>query len=94
MAAAANAQTEKRYIREGNSLYSEGKFDQAEVEYQKGKNEQPSSYEASFNLGNSLFRQGKFDEAKKIFGDLAKSQTDRNKLAECYFNLGNTLTGL
>ncbi|MCQ2252885.1 MAG: tetratricopeptide repeat protein [Bacteroidales bacterium] len=90
----AHAQTEKRYIREGNSLYAEGKYDQAEVEYQKGKNEQPSSYEASFNLGNSLYRQGKFDEAKKIFADLAKSQTEKDKLAECYFNLGNALTGL
>lgn len=89
-----SAQTEKKYIRGGNEFYKDLQFSDAEVEYQKGVNEVPSSYEASFNLGNALYRQQKFDKAKELFANLAKSQTEPAKLSECYFNLGNTDLGL
>lgn len=87
---AAAAQTEKPYVREGNSEYRSGKYDQAEVQYQKAFNENRSSYEASFNLGDAYYRQGKYKEAKEQFAALAKSQTDSQKLGECYYNLGNS----
>lgn len=88
------AQSEKPYVREGNSYYKDLKFEDAEVQYQKGVNENSSSYEASFNLGNAYFRQGKYDEAKKLLVNLAKSQTDPKKTAECYYNIGNTDLGI
>ncbi|MBR4267166.1 MAG: tetratricopeptide repeat protein [Bacteroidales bacterium] len=84
------SQTESKYIREGNSFYKDLQFDKAEVEYQKAVNEVPSSYDASFNLGSSLYKQGKFDKAKEVFANLAKSQTETSKLAECYYNCGNS----
>ena len=88
------AQSEKPYIREGNDYYKELKFEDTEVQYQKGVNENSSSYEAAFNLSNALYKQGKFDKAKEQLVKLAKSQTDPKKTAECYYNLGNTDLGL
>ena len=89
-ATATWSQNEKPYIREGNSEYRDSKFEKAEVQYQKAVNEEPSSYEAAFNLASSYYKQDKLDEAKKTFENLAKSQTQSDKLAECYYNLGNT----
>ncbi len=93
-AIAAAAQTEKPYIREGNGYYGDSQFDQAEVQYQKAVNEQPSSYEAAFNLGDAFYREGKFEDAKKAFETLAKSQTDPKKMGECYYNLANAQLAL
>lgn len=90
----ASAQTEKQYIRGGNSYYKDLKFEEAEVEYQKGYNENSSSYEAAFNLSNALYKQGKFDKAKEQLSKLVKSQTDSKKTAECYYNIGNSDLGL
>lgn len=93
-ALAAAAQTEKPFIREGNSLYKDGKYDLAEAQYQKAVNEQASSYEAAFNLGDAFYKQGKYAEAKNLFANLVKSQTDSKKLGECYYNLANSQLGL
>ena len=88
------SQVEKPYIREGNSYYKDSKFEDAEVVYQKGVNENPSSYDAAFNLSNAYYKQGKFNEAKNTLSQLAKSQTDAKKTAECYYNIGNADLGL
>lgn len=86
----AAAQSEKRFIREGNGYYQDKNYAEAEVRYQKGINENAASYEAAFNLGLSQYRQGKLAEAEKTFTNLIKSQTSGDKLGECYYNLGNT----
>ncbi len=85
----AFAQTERQFIRNGNSHYQSAEYDKAEAEYQKGINENQASYEASFNLGLAQYKQGKLAEAQKTFENLAKSQTDPQKLGECFYNLGN-----
>ena len=90
----AAAQEEKPFIREGNGYYRDGQFAQAEKSYQLAFNTDKSSYEAAFNLGNSFYRQGKFNEAKERFAELAKSQTDSDKLGECYYNLANSQVGI
>lgn len=90
----AGAQNEKPYIRSGNEFYQNGEYDQAEAQYQKGINENASSYEAVYNLGLSQYRQGKFAEAQNTFTNLIKSQTEPSKLAECSYNLGNTMLSL
>ena len=84
------AQSENRYIREGNSHYNDKKFDKAEVAYRKASNEQPASYTAAFNTGDALYKQEKYSEAEKLFTSLAKSQTEPQKIGETYYNLGNT----
>ncbi|MCQ2251456.1 MAG: hypothetical protein MJZ66_10155 [Bacteroidales bacterium] len=83
------AQTEKKFIREGNEHFWNGEYDQAEAQYQKGINENASSYEAVYNLGMAQYKEGKYAEANNTFVNLAKSQTEADKIAECSYNIGN-----
>ena len=91
--AVADAQDERRFIREGNDYYYQQQYAKAEELYQIGSNIEPSSYEAAFNVGNARYRQDKFNQAEESYINLIKSQTDPAKLAECYFNLGNSQLG-
>jgi len=84
------AQTENKYIRKGNAVYSDSKYDKAEVDYQKALNVEPSSYPAAFNLADAVYKQQKFDKAEVQFLQLAKTQTDKTELGQIYHNLANT----
>ncbi len=86
------AQQEGANVRAGNKLYEDGKFTEAEVEYRKGLQKKPDSFEANFNLGNALFRQEKYEEAMKYYGNAAaQTPDDKAKLAAAYHNIGNSL---
>lgn len=86
------AQQEGADVRTGNKLYEDGKFTEAEVEYRKGLQKKPDSFEANFNLGNALFRQEKYEEAMKYYGNAAaQTPDDKAKLAAAYHNIGNSL---
>ncbi len=86
------AQQEGADVRTGNKLYEDGKFTEAEVEYRKGLQKKPTSFEANFNLGNALFRQEKYEEAMKYYGNAAaQTPNDKAKLAAAYHNIGNSL---
>ncbi len=86
------AQQEGADVRTGNKLYEDGKFTEAEVEYRKGLQKKPTSFEANFNLGNALFRQEKYEEAMKYYGNAAaQTPDDKAKLAAAYHNIGNSL---
>lgn len=98
----ANAQTERKYIRQGNRKYNEFAADSikkdssllvdAEASYRKALDVDPNNWDASYNLANSLFSQGKFEEASRQYQALAaKSDVDKAKRAAAYHNLGNCL---
>ena len=59
-----------------------GKFGNAEVEYQKATKENEQSFEANFNLGDAFFRQEKFEEADELFANLSNVTADKDKLAK------------
>lgn len=84
------AQDERKFIREGNKFYNSMQYDKAEVEYQKASNVNPSSYEASFNTANNFYRQAQYDKAIAVLERSLKLQTEKSKLAECYYNLANS----
>lgn len=48
---------ERNYIRQGNSLYNEKRFSEAEVAYRKALEENAASETAMYNLATSLIRQ-------------------------------------
>ncbi len=52
------AQTEKKHVREGNKLYSSGKFNDAEISYRKALEKNKKSFQGTFNLGDALYKQG------------------------------------
>lgn len=94
MAFTATAQKERKFVRGGNELYNKQDFEKAEVEYRKALDKQAESYEAAFNLGDALYKQKKYDEALQQFVNLAKQETNPEKLGELYHNIGNTLLSM
>ena len=86
------AQKESQDVRTGNKFYNSEKYIEAEVEYRKGLQKNPASFEANYNLGNSLFRQNKYKEALEQYKMAAALQTeDKAKIAASFHNTGNSL---
>lgn len=85
----ANAQQERKYIRESYKLYNDSLFDQAQDAAVKAMAIAPDSYEANFNYAKSLSAQNKHDEALEKFQQLAANETDKSRLSELYHNIGN-----
>lgn len=92
----AQTMTESDYIRNGNKLYIDSLFEKAEIEYRKALELNPKSVDAMYNLGNALFCQAvnsqeKGNEALKQYSTAAKLETNKDKLAQIYHNIGTLL---
>ena len=85
------AQSEKSYIRDGNKLYKDGKYNDAEINYRKSLEENPDYYKAKFNLGDALYKQENFEEAARQFLTVDPKDLDKETKAKVYHNLGNSL---
>jgi Ca-activated chloride channel family protein len=85
------AQSDRKYIRQGNGKYSDGKFPEAEILYRKALNDNKTSADAGFNVGDAMYRQNKFEEAAKQFQGTAGVMTNISGKADSYHNLGNSL---
>ena len=85
---------ERNYIHEGNVLYREKRFSEAEVMYRKALEVAPTSETATFNLASSLLRQaGSADpnagnnpmtEASAMFQHLTQSAVDKTIVERSY----------
>lgn len=89
----AQQMTEQDYIRSGNKLYADSLFEKAEVEYRKALEINPASTDALYNLGNALFNQiaqtpAKAGESLDQYKTAAKLETDKERLAQIYHNMG------
>ncbi len=80
---------EKQIIRDGNDLYKQNNYGDAEIQYKKALEVNPNYEKANYNLGNAIYQQNRFKEALPMY-DLVTKTTD-NKLtkAENYHNMGN-----
>lgn len=87
----ALAQEEKKYIRQGNKLYEEKKFSEAEKSYREALDKKKDSFKAVFNLGDAYYKQGKYKEAADQFEILTSRQASHDTLAKVFHNLGNSL---
>ena len=84
-------QSTRELVNSGVDLYNEQKFADAEVNFKKGVEESPESFEAKFNLGDAYYKQQRYDEAMKSYQSAfvdAKSDLDKSKI---YYNVGNSL---
>ena len=45
----------REHVREGNKLYNQLKFSEAEIAYKKALSKNPNYPKASYNLGNSVY---------------------------------------
>ena len=91
-AMSVNAQSSSKLIHEGNKLYEQKKYSDAEIDYRKSLELKDNSFISNYNLGNAYYQQGKYDEAKQQFENAAlqKSLTPE-QVSKTYHNLGNTL---
>lgn len=99
---AESTRKERRLINEGNSLYNERKFIEAQSIYEEALQENPASAEARYNLGLSQVKQvvnpadtaGKsrslIESARKNFTEVASLvKTKPGLAAKANFNMGN-----
>jgi Ca-activated chloride channel homolog len=86
-----SAQTATKLLRDGNKLYDQGKFKDAEKNYRKSLELEKGSLKGQFNLGDAVYKQKNFEESSKIFNDLAGTKISSSEKAKVYHNLGNSL---
>jgi Ca-activated chloride channel family protein len=86
-----HAQSEKKYIREGNREYAKNNFSESEVSYRKAIDKNKQSPNAVFNIGDALYKQKKYEDAGKQFIESTGQNEDRSKKADGLYNLGNSL---
>jgi len=77
-------------VREGNKLYNQLKFGEAEIAYKKALSKNPNYPKASYNLGNAVYQQNRNKEAVAQFEILEKTAPDKMSKAEAYHNMGNS----
>ena len=99
--APAEAQNERRFVRQGNKYYLEGvrdttrldtvSFSKAETEYRRALEKRPDDPLWNFNLSNAQYKQMQFPEAIESYKRLAEQEADPLKKARALHNLGNSL---
>ena len=82
------AQGDRQFIRHGNRLYHEQKFDKAEVEYRKAVSKNAQNSQALYNLGCALMMQQKDSAAIIQYQNAGKMETSKIRKAKVYHNIG------
>jgi len=80
----------RKDVREGNELYNELKFEEAEIAYKKALDKNPNYAKASYNLGNTIYQQNKNKEAIFQYDLAEKIAPDKISKAEIFHNIGNS----
>jgi tetratricopeptide (TPR) repeat protein len=87
----AHAQTVRSHVNTGNEDYAKKRFPEAETEYKKALEEDPTSRIAQFDLGNAYYKQGRFDEAQRSYNASVVNAPTAIDQAAAYHNIGNAL---
>lgn len=85
------SQSLRGLVNEGVENYNEGNFSDAEVNFKKGVEKSPESFEAKFNLGDAYFKQERFDDAIKSYNSAMAFAKDDMEKARVHYNIGNSL---
>lgn len=84
-----NEKLARKYVREGNLLYQQQKYADAEVAYKKAIENNPVYETAKYNLGNALSQQNRNKEAIAQYQLLAKETEDKSLKSLAMHNIGN-----
>jgi len=85
------AQSTRGLVNDGVDFYKEQKFADAEVNFKKGTEKSPESFEAKFNLGDAYYKQQRYDEAIKSFQSAFVNARSDEEKAKIFHNVGNSL---
>lgn len=92
MPAGASAQGKGRAkVLEGNALFAEGKYDEANNAYRDAQLDNPTSPIIDYNIANTLYEKRNYEEAIKLYDKVTKNARDPDLLEQAYYNLGNAL---
>lgn len=86
----ANAQSEKKFIRQGNREYEKNRYSESEISYRRAIDKNKSAPDAVFNVGDALYKQKKFEDAGKQFVENNSMNESKEKKAASLYNLGNS----
>ena len=86
------AQNKKSFLRDGNTLYADSSYNDAEMQYRKSLEKDQDYFNASFNLADAVYKQERYEESSALFDALIDNAPTKNDLAKVYHNLGNSLT--
>jgi Ca-activated chloride channel family protein len=76
--------------KEGNRLFAQGKYEDAEKAYLDAQVNSPGKPEVLYNLGNSLIKQGKYDQGiRALRQSISKGDTEIRE--DSWYNTGNAL---
>ncbi len=87
----AFAQNKKSFLRDGNELYADSSYNEAEMQYRKSLEKDQDYFNASFNLADAVYKQERYEESSALFDALKDNAPTENDLAKVYHNLGNSL---
>ncbi len=87
---ATNQRKARTLLRDGNELYQQKKYADAEVAYKKALEKNKTYPKAMYNLGNALYQQNRSEESVKLFETIAQNSKDKLVKAEAFHNLGNS----
>ena len=86
------AQDKKSFLRDGNKLYIDSNYNDAEIQYRKSLEKDQDYFNASFNLADAIYKQERFEEASALFDAIKNNAPNNNDLAKVYHNLGNSFS--
>jgi len=78
-----------KYLKEGNSDFTDNKYTDAEENYRISQSKSPARSAAAYNLANSIYRQNNNVEAAYAYSDALKNATTKQQKHMAYHNLGN-----
>jgi len=85
------AQNKKSLLREGNTLYADSSYNDAEMQYRKSLEKDQDYFNASFNLADAVYKQERYEESSALFGALIDNAPTESDLSKVYHNMGNAL---
>ena len=83
------AESPARLVKEGNTAYLAGEYDEALSAYEEASVEAPEAPQIYFNKGASLYQKGDYSGAAEAFEKAALKSKDIRLEAASKFNLGN-----
>lgn len=83
-----SAQADRQHIRSGNKLFHQQNYAKAEAEYRKALECNAENPQAIYNLGCALLMQQRDSAAVVQFQKAGEHETNRQRRAKSYHNLG------
>lgn len=88
IASASNAQTDRKFLRDGNRMYHKQDYAKAEILYRKALSKNASNPQAAYDLGCALMMQNKDSAAVVQYQKAAKAEKNKMRRAMSWHNIG------